>query len=548
MIKTLFIQNFCGIETMRIDLSAVNIMYGRNMQGKTTILEAIKWLVNGDNDDSYIRKGTETCEVTAEFINGDKAERRLTVGGKSKLYVCDISENQIPEPQTYIKNTLGFVSPISLMSMTQKDLGQFVSKAMSDKVKFTPEEMKEYCLEDLDFSGGDTIQVVKKYYDTLYSERTAVNKEVKASEGVFNQDLEVPSDEKINAVKGEVEAIKKKIEEISINNARAEAAKKSERVFEMAKSDLADIEKELAELQDLTPFNQEEFDALTKELKALETSYSDTRSQYAGIKDALKKIDGQITCPFGIKCKTDFSSYKDQLTGNLGELEENGKEKFSNISVIKEKLQTLDSARNTAELKKNLEVRAERTRAILNEAAKVGSTEQVSDAEYRAELSGKQNQLSKWEVNKEIQKKNEAIIKHARSRRQRQAELNDLLPKLKNLIEVEIPSRMNIGVKGLLFSDEGFTYNGLKFARLGDSYKLRLCIAIIKSLMPKTSVMLLDRCECIDPIEFEKFLARLVKENGSVQYLMTYVGNDIPNTPGISAFEIAGFKAIKKEQ
>ena len=74
-IKKLFLQNFRNYESEKFDFSdGLNVLFGKNAQGKTNCAEAVFYLCTGASlrirhDKQLVRMGAETAKITAEAEN-----------------------------------------------------------------------------------------------------------------------------------------------------------------------------------------------------------------------------------------------------------------------------------------------------------------------------------------------------------------------------------------------------------------------------------------------------------------------------------------------
>ena len=188
MLKVVEVKDFCGIEAARINLGKVTIISGRSMQGKSTIVEAIRWAILGGNEESFIRNGCESCDIVLRTDQSSIITRSMMRGGKSRLYfnrIVDGESISIDEPQTKLNKLFipASFDPISLMQMKPKELAKTVNEALSDRVKLTPEELVELGFTDKEFpANGNHYQIAKDMHDALYAERTEVNRDVKEYE------------------------------------------------------------------------------------------------------------------------------------------------------------------------------------------------------------------------------------------------------------------------------------------------------------------------------------------------------------------------------
>ena len=80
MIKNLRIKNFAIIENVEVSFSDnLNILSGETGSGKTTVINALKFILGSKSSLDLLRTGAETAEVEAEFsISNKKLIENLT--------------------------------------------------------------------------------------------------------------------------------------------------------------------------------------------------------------------------------------------------------------------------------------------------------------------------------------------------------------------------------------------------------------------------------------------------------------------------------------
>ncbi len=96
ILKTLDLQNFRNIESARVEFrEGVNILYGNNAQGKTNIIEAIRFFsecrsFRGASDKEIIMAGRNAAYIEAEFEKEDRlqnAEVRFYDDKRREIYL-----------------------------------------------------------------------------------------------------------------------------------------------------------------------------------------------------------------------------------------------------------------------------------------------------------------------------------------------------------------------------------------------------------------------------------------------------------------------------
>lgn len=70
-IKKLCIKNFRSIQSQELELSRFNILYGANGAGKTSILNALRYVLNGELPKDPVRHGEESLSVSIDLDDGN---------------------------------------------------------------------------------------------------------------------------------------------------------------------------------------------------------------------------------------------------------------------------------------------------------------------------------------------------------------------------------------------------------------------------------------------------------------------------------------------
>ena len=452
MIKSVIINNFGPLENVQFDCKKFNIFQGKSHQGKTSILSAIKWAIVGGNDEFFVRNGASTCEVILTSDNGSRIERRLTRGGTSKLYIYTASEQQVKAPQEALNkmyNPLLF-GPTDMIQMKPKDLNEFISNAISKRLKLSSQEIELYGLKDIDLS-NDPVDAIQKYYDKLFAERTEVNRAVK------NFDSKTSGGEIIKQVTAEelatmeklVTETESKYNEAKEHNIRLEISKKNADVKLKTENNIKILKKEIEDSEKILSQNKniiEELSLLSKEKNDLEKDLIRARSEVSNIEATLNKIGtGEIACPIhsSIKCTTNMEGYKKQLEESLSNIKKDGKKKYDRTVELNGKIEILTKNAEIAKNLKQKKLELDRAESILNEL-EILSGNTIDVTELEKNLKQMKDELYKARLSKDINK-----ISGIDEVRKRQDELNIILEKLNRLIKEVIPSRLTLNVKNV---------------------------------------------------------------------------------------------------
>ncbi|KKL46510.1 hypothetical protein LCGC14_2344860, partial [marine sediment metagenome] len=177
-IVKLTIQNFLKLKDIEINPSKTNIIVGKNKQGKTSILKAIRAAFTGKVDSSSIRIGEGKAEITIEL---DELNIKRTITEKGNhLDISNKEGMKMPAPQKYLEGILGTFSfnPIEFFDKKKADRKKYLLNVI--KIAITQDELAKYTgekLAGLDY-GAHALEVVEAARKFYYEKRTIANSEV----------------------------------------------------------------------------------------------------------------------------------------------------------------------------------------------------------------------------------------------------------------------------------------------------------------------------------------------------------------------------------
>lgn len=177
-IAKLRISNYLRISDIEMNPSHTNVIVGKNKQGKTSVLKAIRAAFTGDADSSSIRIGESKAEITVE-LEELTVRRSITAKG-SYLDITNKDGFKVPAPQKYLDGILGSFSfnPVEFFDMKASDRKKYLLRAIDIRVtKESLEGMVGMSLTGLDFD-RHALEVVADAHKSFYDRRTLANAEV----------------------------------------------------------------------------------------------------------------------------------------------------------------------------------------------------------------------------------------------------------------------------------------------------------------------------------------------------------------------------------
>ncbi len=183
-LKRIQIKHFMGLKEIDIKPKDVNLINGRNRQGKTSLIRAIEAAFQGGDQTAKIRKGESSAELLVE-LDGLYVSRNINLGEKSTLSVVDGNGEILKSPQGFLDSIVGGFSfnPAEFFMMDSKKQRQYLLESLP--MKLAPDDVTEWTGRAIpaDFTptafaqnhGLVLLQRITKWY---YDLRTTVNREV----------------------------------------------------------------------------------------------------------------------------------------------------------------------------------------------------------------------------------------------------------------------------------------------------------------------------------------------------------------------------------
>lgn len=185
-IAHLKISNILGISELEFDAGQFNEISGRNGQGKTSVLEAIKSVVQGGHDATLLRNGADKGEVVLVLDDNTEIRKRITPKSSPVDVVKDGAK--VSRPADAIKALIDSLSvnPVEFLTARKQDRVKVLLEAMPiqvDAEKLTaisgvPVKATE------GVHGLHVIELVRKQ---VYDDRTGTNRAVKEKDATINQ-------------------------------------------------------------------------------------------------------------------------------------------------------------------------------------------------------------------------------------------------------------------------------------------------------------------------------------------------------------------------
>jgi len=293
-IAKISIHNFLKLKDIEMNPSKTNVIVGKNKQGKTSILKAIKAAFDGKVDESIIRDGESKAEIVVE-LDDLNVKRTITEKG-SYLDVSNKEGFKVPAPQKYLDGILGTFSfnPVQFFELKQVERKKYLLNAI--KLTLSQEELAKYTGEKLagiDYTKHalEVVEDARKYY---YDKRTGANAEVTKKRKTLD---ELSS------------SLPEGFDPKSVSEEHIKDLQKAIHDDELVLQKQADHEKFLAEMQRQEKGIVEDIAKIEADLVAKKTKLTDLQKEIAAAaefhydlsdpltietaKETLKKLEGQ---------------------------------------------------------------------------------------------------------------------------------------------------------------------------------------------------------------------------------------------------------------
>lgn len=174
------IRNVLGIEELDIAPGNLTVVRGKNGQGKTSTLEAIRAALSGGHDATLLRSGAESGEVVLVLDDGVEVRKKITEA-RSTVTVTHPEYGKIGGPQTYLDKLTDALSvnPVAFLTAPAKKRGEYLLEAAP--LTLDRAEVKAAVGDLLDAvpTDGPALDVLAALHKRLYDERTGVNRTTK---------------------------------------------------------------------------------------------------------------------------------------------------------------------------------------------------------------------------------------------------------------------------------------------------------------------------------------------------------------------------------
>lgn len=371
-IKSLTLENFGVYEKQTFQMENVMLLLKGNGYGKSTFLRALNFALDGDYEESMMRRGCTEMSVTLEFANGFIVERKrkndssTSKMGYEQTKVCSKEAVNKEIGRLYgceMESIKVIASSRELFKMKPDSLADFFMKHIPNKMtvdmvcEYIPDitqKMREEILKVLPEKEPFGQEMILKCYELFEQKRKELSKQVRTLKGrieKFDFSISVRSSVKVNADIAKL--LKKMSAEEELKKARENYDMlKKRRQDSLTKLNLLKEEytklqaerpkvNELAELEEKERYIQEVIMTLTNACAAANVSIRTINEIITALRKGMCPQIKDTRCPKDWRYKLDeLEEQKRRLTRDI---QESGKK----VGIHKKTLELIRDAKRS---------------------------------------------------------------------------------------------------------------------------------------------------------------------------------------------------------
>jgi DNA repair exonuclease SbcCD ATPase subunit len=311
------VRNFMGLREIDFKPDKVNVINGRNRQGKTSVIRAIEAAFQEGDQSVKIRHGADSAEILIE-LDQFYLQRGIDSNGKTRLVVATSDGEVVRRPQEFLNSVVGGFSfnPAEFFLLDKKKQVEYLLESFP--IKVTKEEVirwvgelpAEFPEELLKAHGLVVVQKLKKYF---YDRRTEVNRELdKKEKAGIEQAKLVPEDFDFESYDEDgLKKLYERVREAEANNAKIVSLQESvdrlnreiveleaklkakqnelrlvqDQLSQMKPIDVKDLEREIAHHEENRRYAE-----AAKKLIELRAEYAELREKQRGLDKIVQTL------------------------------------------------------------------------------------------------------------------------------------------------------------------------------------------------------------------------------------------------------------------
>jgi len=185
-INHITIRNILGISELDLSPQGFTQISGPNGTGKTSVLEAIKAVLNSGHDATLLRQGTDKGEIVLVLDDGTELSKTVTQATSTTAVRRDGKKQ--PRPAEAIKALTDALSvnPVEFLLAKPKDRARVLLEAMP--LEADTEHLAQIAgIEVKAAPGLHALHVINQVHQQVFDARTGTNRAVKEKAATINQ-------------------------------------------------------------------------------------------------------------------------------------------------------------------------------------------------------------------------------------------------------------------------------------------------------------------------------------------------------------------------
>lgn len=212
-VNKITIKNIMGIEEVEIEPKQVTVISGKNGDGKTTIIEALKSIFKGGQDATLLRKGEKNGDVVLLLDDGTEIKKRVREKS-SEVQVKTEKFGTISRSSDYIKkiSNLMSVNPVHFLNCKESERLEYLINSIPMKIT---EEDKKAIQEGINLDRKieiNSIEDLDEIRKGIYDKRRDHNAIVKDREGSIGSLSESLPDDDGADYQSQLEEVEKELD------------------------------------------------------------------------------------------------------------------------------------------------------------------------------------------------------------------------------------------------------------------------------------------------------------------------------------------------
>ena len=286
------LKNFMGFSELELSPRGYTEITGKNGQGKTSVMEAVKQITKSGHDATLLRKGAEAGEVGYVLDDGMTISRKINES-TSTTEVRGADGKKVARPASTIAALTDIMSinPVDFLMAPKKDRVRVLLESMP--LEADVEELSRLSgIEVTAQQGLHALSVIEQVHKQVYDERTGTNRAVTEKQATINQLRQAMPDENDPITGDEDELVAK------VDAARTARDTKLEKI--RAKMDGIKI-KAQADIDAIRTKLQADIDALKAEAQgkvdAIKADEADNAARASNATEATNTAFNETTAP-----------------------------------------------------------------------------------------------------------------------------------------------------------------------------------------------------------------------------------------------------------